>query len=266
MGIQQCSEQAVPGTWPADEQGGAAHVIEHTLVGSRHGKAVDVPPQRQPHIIDLVVLGTRDGGGMRSEERRDHAQERFRPMGKPETIRAEPQREPQQDRAPPAAFSAWHRGHVMRQPPSSLASEGRNGGPRITAGVSRGQGDRGELRRAREPPQGRSTRPRGAAAAGGGRARSAPGGRHRRWRAGSPGPRVLLGQAEVSWFWPRRARRAPARGLTVGEGPPRLLSWKPGRNGSSARRWCLQRAAGGLGRSGECFTAPWSSAARPAPS
>src|SRR5207253_11316601 len=34
----------------------------------------------------------------------------------------------------PGGFSAWHRGHFMPEPPSSRASEGRNGGPRVTAG------------------------------------------------------------------------------------------------------------------------------------
>src|SRR4029434_3689493 len=51
-------------------------------------------------------------------------------------------------------FSCWHRGHFMPEPPSSLAGEGRNGGPRVTARLSHGQGhrcdNRFELRRGRE--------------------------------------------------------------------------------------------------------------------
>ena len=39
----------------------------------------------------------------------------------------------------PASFSAWHREHFMPEPPSILG-EGRNGGPRVTARVSGGQG------------------------------------------------------------------------------------------------------------------------------
>ena len=41
----------------------------------------------------------------------------------------------------------------MPEPPSSLAGEGRNGGPRVPARVSRGQGHRRELPRARESPR-----------------------------------------------------------------------------------------------------------------
>jgi hypothetical protein len=37
----------------------------------------------------------------------------------------------------PASFSAWHRGHFMPEPPSSLAGEGRNGGPKVARSLSR---------------------------------------------------------------------------------------------------------------------------------
>lgn len=71
--------------------------------------------------------------------------------GVPQLGQTDSSRAPQssQKRAPPS-FSAWHRGHFMREPPCSLSSEGRNGGPRVTAWVSRGQGHRRELRRVRK--------------------------------------------------------------------------------------------------------------------
>src|SRR4029453_5833155 len=62
--------------------------------------------------------------------------ENFLPGGTrvPQFGHAASSRAPQssQKRAP-ASFSAWHRGQVMpEEPPSNLAGEGLNGGPRVT--------------------------------------------------------------------------------------------------------------------------------------
>src|SRR4029453_18965898 len=56
--------------------------------------------------------------------------------GVPHLGQAASSRAPQssQKRAP-ESFSAWHRGHFMPEPPSSLAGERRNAGPRVTAGA-----------------------------------------------------------------------------------------------------------------------------------
>src|SRR5215472_11808689 len=48
-------------------------------------------------------------------------------------------------------FSCWHRGHVIRSLPAAGAAKGRDGGPRLTARVSRGQGRLDELGQAWDP-------------------------------------------------------------------------------------------------------------------
>src|SRR5262249_34263910 len=58
-------------------------------------------------------------------------------IGGPQLGQVTPSRAPQssQKRAP-VSFSAWHRGHVMPEPPG----QDRNSGPRVAARVPRGQG------------------------------------------------------------------------------------------------------------------------------
>jgi hypothetical protein len=77
------------------------------------------------------------------------------PAGKsfPHAPQVAPTRVPQpRQKFDSGGFSYWHRGHFKPEPPSSLAGEGWNGAPRVTALVSRGQGHCRELWRVPESP------------------------------------------------------------------------------------------------------------------
>ena len=131
-------------------------------VGEEHGDLLALALERALRGEDLlgevlggVGLGGGEAAGLRRERSPARTAELLARRDGDATARAgrlEPGATVLAETAP-ASFSAWHRGHVMPEPPSSLVGQGRSGGPRIPARVSRGQGHRRELPRARESPR-----------------------------------------------------------------------------------------------------------------